>query len=329
MKARTEGFSYLRLVVLWSLFFASCLLLTACDSQKTIVHELDEKEANEIVDLLSRENIDAVKVKSLEGGAGQKLTLWNVNVPADKSKEALSILNQNGFPRRRGQTLLGIFKETGLVPSEMTEKVRFQSGLAENLASTIRKIDGVLDAEVQLSFPEEDPLNPASHLKKKVTASVYIKHSALLDDPNVHLDTKIKRYVASSVANLDYDDVTVIMDRARFGDVQLSAGSSPEAEKRYTSIWTVIVAEESASRFRLIFFSFSMLFLLFLLSMGWLFWKFYPVIKAGGGFKELWTMAPFEPGKPKEGATEEELEPIEDEAVEEEKGKAEPDMDKE
>lgn len=264
--------------------------LAGCSSQKIIVNELDEKEANEILVFLAIKGVDATKVQAASGGAGSKITLWNISVDTTQSTEAMALLNQAGLPRRRGQNLLNIFKDVGLVPSEMQEKIRYQAGLAEQIGSTIRKIDGVLDADVQVSFPEEDPLNPTA-VKQRITASVYVKHNGVLDDPNAHLVTKIRRLVSSSVPGLDFDYVTVVGDRARFGDTTLGIlGLSSEEEKQYVNIWSVVLAKESISRFRLIFFSFSILILLLLLSLMWLLWKFAQLLKASGGIKNLFTV---------------------------------------
>lgn len=279
--------------ICWLLVLTASLpIMTGCESSKTIVHDLDEKEANEIINVLASKNIDAVKEKAAEGSGGGAKTqfVWNIVVPAMDAPEAMAILNQSGLPRRRPQTLLNIFANTGLVPSEMTEKIRYQTGLAETLASVIRKMDGVLDAEVQISFPEEDPLHPGEN-KQKMTASVYVKYSPLLDDPNVHLATKVKQLVASGVPGLDYDNVTVVLDRARFANIDLAATPSRE-EKNFVNIWSVIVAQESVTKFRVIFFTFIILILLLLTLLGWLLWKLSPVVDRLGGFKSLFGLAP-------------------------------------
>lgn len=270
-------------------------LMCSCESRRTIVNGLDEKEANEILVFLSTRGIDVNKVKSSEGagGGGAKISRWDISVRDDQATEAMSLLNQIGLPRRPGQNLLGLFANVGLVPSEMQDKIRYQAGLAEQIASTIRKIDGVLDAEVQISFPEEDPLNPNAEKKGKITASVYIKHSGVLDDPNSHLITKIKRLVAASITGLDFDNVTVIGDRARFQELpngSLSKGL--EEDKMYETVWTIIVAQESLFRFRLLFFTFSLLLLSLLLAFVWVAWKLYPLLKAHGGIKELFHLHP-------------------------------------
>lgn len=286
--ARCAHFKPMRWIGHALLLSFSLFLLTSCSSEKTIVNGLDEKEANEILVFLSSKGIDASKIPSTEGGGtgGTKVFLWDVQVPADQSTMAMSLLNQSGLPRRRGQSLLNIFAAGGLVPSELQEKIRYQAGLAEQIASTIRKIDGVLDAEVQISFPEENPFTPGESTKK-ITASVYVKHSGVLDDPNSHLVPKIKRLVAASVTGLDYDNVTVIPDRARYSGTTPVSGFANEEEKQYVNIWSIILAKESVSRFRILFFSLTLLLLLLMLSLIWLGWKLYPLLRAHGGVKEL------------------------------------------
>lgn len=276
------------------LLVCTLALLCSCESRRTIVNGLDEKEANEIIVFLSTRGISASKVRSTEAATGgQKIALWDISVTEDQGTEAMSLLNQSGLPRRRGQNLLGLFANVGLVPSEMQDKIRYQAGLAEQIASTIRKIDGVLDAEVQLSFPEEDPLNPGAEKKQKITASVYIKHSGVLDDPNSHLVTKIKRLVAASITGLDFDNVTVIGDRARFTDLPSGLLSSAlEEEKQYVNVWSIVVAQTSLFRFQLIFFSFTIAILLLLLSLIWIIWKVYPLLSRHGGLRELFHIHP-------------------------------------
>lgn len=306
-----------------------CLpLLTSCESRKIIVNALDEREANEILVFLSNKGIDAVKVQSVAaagGGGAAKIVLWDISVAGDQALEAMSMLNQAGLPRRRSQNLLNIFTGAGLVPSEMEQKIRYQAGLAEQIASTIRKIDGILDAEVQISFPEEDPLNPTGEKKQKITASVYVKHNGVLDDPNSHLVTKIKRLVAASVPGLDYDYVTVIGERARFSELPVGNMSSPEEEKQYVSVWSLIIAKDSVTRFRVIFFSFTLLLLLMAVALIWMSWKLHPVLKAHGGIRELFHLKPLEGGAevPKEKGEAEKAKEEKEAEKEPEKGKEE------
>ena len=163
--------------------------------------------------------------------------------------EAMAILNQNGLPRAKGTNLLELFAKQGLMTTEKEESIRYQAGLEQQIANTIRKIDGVIEADVQLSFPEAtSALGATTTPQQKPTAAVYVKHQGILDDPNSHLVSKIKRLVASSVNGLDINDVTVISDRSRFTDVAL--GTSLEAAsfqpKEYTSIWSIVVSKSTS-----------------------------------------------------------------------------------
>ncbi|HRD55126.1 MAG TPA: type III secretion inner membrane ring lipoprotein SctJ [Parachlamydiaceae bacterium] len=298
----------------FSLFCFMLLFLASCDSEKTIVNGLDEREANEILVFLASKGIQAEKAQSKDasgGGGGGKVAVFDITVSEDMANQAMALLNQNGLPRRRSQNLLGIFSNVGLVPSAMEQQIRYQAGLAEQAASTIRKIDGILDAEVQISFPKEDPLNPDKKTGK-ITASVYVKHNGVLDDPNSHLITKIKRFVEASVTGLSFDNITVIPDRARFNELpSLNLGNAEE--KSFVNVWGLIIGKESLFSFRLLFFSFLILLLFLLLSLLWLGWKIYPILKSHGGIKELFHLEPLgikkaeeEPKKEEEKALEEE-----------------------
>lgn len=316
------GSPFLRFFQPILLLFILSGLLTSCESRRTIVNGLDEKEANEILVFLSNKGIDASKVQAAtEGGGGGKVVLWNISVESSQANEAMALLNQVGLPRRRGQNLLSIFSNVGLVPSGMQEKIRYQAGLAEQIASTIRKIDGVLDADVQISFPEEDPLNPSAS-KQKITASVYVKHSGVLDDPNAHLITRIKRLVAGSVPGLDYDNVTVIGDRARFFETPLGGFQADgEEEQTYVNVWSIILAKNSVTRFRLIFFSFTITLLILLLVLIWIIWKLIPILKKRG-VRKLFSFQPLDEEIPVIETTnkEEKVEPTKKEEETDEQG---------
>jgi len=288
------------------------LAFSGCESTKTIVNGIDEREANEILVLLASKNIEAYKIQQQTGAAGgaTKEILWDIAVNASDATTAMAILSQYGLPRRRTQNLLELFAAGGLVPSEMQQKIRYQAGLADQIASTIRKIDGVVDADVQLSFPEEDPLNPQAE-KGAATASVYVKHTGVLDDPNSHLIAKIKRLVASAVQGLSFDNVTVIPDRARIAESPL--GRTKPQEVDYVRVWSIILARESLTRFQVIFFAMSILALLLCFTTFWFAWKLYPVLQKRGGISQLFHLTPL----PDE--YEEQPEETEEEGDEEEK----------
>ncbi len=261
------------------------LVCSSCESNRVIVNKLEEKDANEILVYLSANGISATKSEAAgEGGGGSKVQLWNVSVPEYKANEAMALLNQVGLPRRRSQNLLGIFSSSSLVPSGMQEKVKYQAGLGEQLASIIRKIDGVLDAEVQISVPEEDPLNPGSN-KQPVTAAVFVQHTGILDDPNSHLSNRIKSLVSGSVPGLAYNNVTVVGDRARVNEAQFRTLS--DSDRNLVQVWSLMIAQESVGLFQTIFFSLITLLVLALFILALLIWMCYPLFKQFGSVKSF------------------------------------------
>lgn len=276
-----------------SLLFCGILfLLTSCTSQKAIVNGLDERDANEIIVFLSSKGIEAQKMQAKsEGPGGGGAVTWDIVVDGAVATEAMAVLNANGLPRKRTQKLLELFAAGGLVPSEMQEKIRYQSGLAEQIAGTIRKIDGILDADVQLSFPEEDPLNPSKTIGK-VTASVFVKHQGVLDDPNSHLVTKIRRLVASSVQGLDFENVTVIADRGRFSNAQTQEARA-KSEIELVRVWTIAVAKDSVLRFQLVFTSLLLLLVFNVLILLWFLWRMLSLIRAKGILPVIFTLQNF------------------------------------
>ena len=280
-------------ITLWKYFFVLCVFLfTGCAENQTIVNGLDERDANEIVVFLSAKGIEAqkIQVQSQEGATGGEQTvLWNIAVDPSQSIEAMSLLNQNGLPRKKGTTLLQLFAKSGLMTSDKEETIRYQAGLEEEITNIIRKIDGVLDANVQISFPSSDELLPGSE-QKKIKAAVYVKHQGIFDDPNNHLESKVKRLVAGSVDGLDFENVMVISDKARFASMQVHPDKTiisgkPKA-KEYVSIWSIIMTKNSLSRFRMIFFFFIAMIVVFGGTIGWLIYKFYPLHKAKKETKE-------------------------------------------
>ena len=260
-----------------------------------IINEVNEREANEIIVFLASKGISAEKsvAASTAPGGAEGAIKYSIAVDSGQATEAMAILNQNGLPRKKGTTLLDLFSATGLMTSDKQETIRYQAGLASQIGNMISKIDGVIEADVQISFPVESTAAYApagtQTTPKKITAAVFVKHMGILDDPNSHLITKIKRLVSGSVTGLDINDVTVISDRSRFTDLTLTPATEslePKA-KEYVSIWSIVMSKASASRFRFIFFMLIVCAIVFALGIGWILWKFYPLLKKRGGFKAL------------------------------------------
>lgn len=284
----------------YSLFLILLLTFASCEHHETVVNGLDEQEANEIVVYLASKGIPCQKQgQSSAGTGGATLMTYRILVDSHQTTDAMAILGRSGLPRKKGVDLLTLFEKQGLMSTDKEEEIRYRAGLAEEIATTIRMFDGVLDARVQIAFPpQETSLTVQEGPKGKVTASVYVKHQGILDDPNSHLMPKIKRIVAASVPSLDVNDVTVIADKARFSDISLNDVSHAlnSTTRDYMSIWSIVISNDSAGKFRLLMTFLLFLIVVFALMTAWLIWKFYPLLQQRG-FKSLIDVAPYKETK--------------------------------
>jgi len=280
------------------LFAALLFMCVGCQTQTTIVNAIPERDANEIIVLLASKGINAEKSAAAVAVGVTAEQKWNITVPSSQITDALAILNQAGLPRVKGTSLLDLFGAQGLVPSDLQDRIRYQEGLSEQLATTIRKMDGIIDANVQITFPQE------GEEEKQLTASVYVKHRGILDNPNSLTITKIKRFIASAIPGLKPEDVSVVTDRALFADISLEPLELLEEQRNFVSVWTVVIANNSITRFRLIFYAFIILLFILACALMWLIWKFWPVIKRMGGVLTLFHPHQYEPGMFMEGEEE-------------------------
>lgn len=285
------------------ILFLLSLSLTSCSKSQKIITGVTEREANIIVVFLEARGIRSNKIRVSSGSttAADQLAKFDITVKKNQAIQAMALLNQNGFPKQRYITLLQLFQASGFMTSEREENIRYQAGLAEQINNMITMIDGVIDSNVQLSFPpSETTLTGAATTgtlqeKQRITAAVYVKHQGVLDDPNNYLEDKIKRLVSGSITGLNINDVTVVSDRSRFTDIL-----PYEREDRLTSypkemvsIWSIIMNRDSALRFRILFLILISISTLLLLLLGWTIWKIYPIFKQKHGIRKLFSLKPF------------------------------------
>lgn len=284
--------------ILFSLLILFSLVGCMKKSQ-AIVSNVDEREANIIIVFLESKGITASKGEMSTAGAvggGPTTPKFNIFVDAADEVRAMSILNSNGLPRRQGVNLLQLFAAQGLMTTATEENIRYQAGLTSQITNMILMIDGVIDANVQISFPEQTSVGggAVATTPQKVTASVYVKHQGIMDDPNSHLEMKIKRLVAGSIQGLDMNDVTIVSDRSRLTDITINGermgGGKPE---EYVKIWSMVISKDSARQFRSIFVMLLLGLILLALIAGWMMWKVYPIIRTNGGIVQFFNPIPF------------------------------------
>jgi type III secretion protein J len=174
----------------------ACSLLVGCDTQ--LLANLSERDANQVLAVLLRDDIDAHKETNDAGKT------WVIKVPDRRVVQSLDLLRSNGLPQTRYANLGEMFKKDGLISTPVEERVRFVYGVSQELADTLSKMDGVITARVHIVMPQNDPL---ALINKPSSASVFVKHRA-----GFAVATQaapIKNLVAHSVEGLEYGAVSV------------------------------------------------------------------------------------------------------------------------
>ena len=181
--------------------------------QADLHHNLEEIEADEILNVLHQNGIAAQKEREV---TAQEIS-WKVTVEEVDVPRARQILIANNMPRRRELGLSGVYKEKGLIPTPDEQKARFLLALKGEIINSLQMIPGVIDADIVLNVPTDSQFADLEPVKKRPTASVVVKTR---NDPLVAqtvTEAKIQQYVANAVPNLDPNDVTVIVSRADTG----------------------------------------------------------------------------------------------------------------
>jgi type III secretion protein J len=171
--------------------------------QAELERGLDEEQANAIVVALDAHGIGATKEAEPGGGDAPSFV---VRVASDDVAPALAVMRAEGLPRQRDPGLEEVFGEGGLVPTATEERARWTAALAGELAQSIERIDGVLDARVHLALPHAAGL-ALDAPRPLARASVLVRHRG---DTPPHDESAIQRLVAGAVQDLAIEDVAVI-----------------------------------------------------------------------------------------------------------------------
>lgn len=177
---------------------------------------LSVQDTGEITAILDREGTE-YRIDQSSG----LLTVRNSDVQSVK----LVLANQ-GLPRAAsGSGFSRLYEDTALGTSQFMEQARFTRALEQELMMTIKLISGVAGARVHLSIPRQ-----SSFLRStgRASASVMLDLLAGRQLSDIQI-AGITRLVASSVAGLDTEDVSIVDQRgsllSRSADSDFSASS--------------------------------------------------------------------------------------------------------
>jgi type III secretion protein J len=185
------------------------LSVSACGVD-AVVHNVDEREANHVVEILADGNISATKLMVDTG----RSVSFTISVPSGSRVEATKLLNRNQLPRRPESGYLEIFKDGGLIPTAGEERAKQLAAIEGEIEKQLHLIDGILDSQVQLVIPEETALRTAQDVRAPTTASVTIKYLPGLGGAKPLSEPQVQAVVAAGVERLTPDNVVVVMTPA-------------------------------------------------------------------------------------------------------------------
>ena len=258
---------------------ALMLMLTAC-RDIAIVHDLDERDANGILVVLSKHGIAAQKEK-VEKNQEVK---WSVTVSPANEIPAQNILLANNLPKVRHGGLSGICKDAGLILTPKTEKCREILAYKGEIINSLESIPGVVSADVVLNIPDKEEFADPNAAVPHPTASVTVEYLKEANKQTPLTEAKVQEFVSNSVSGLDSRDVAVIISYLESGvpledkpddkaanpgtvalattaDSVVATGVAGEDAPELTAVGGLKMDEASAKKFKLVTIVFLLLFL--------------------------------------------------------------------
>jgi len=185
---------------------------TAC-APETIIHDIGEREANTILELLADHDIQANKLMKSDG----RTTKFDVLVNSDKAMSSIRLLNQYELPRRADKGYADVFGEGGLIPTSSEEKAKELAALEGEIQKQLKLVDGILDTEVNLVIPENNPLRNNEEQQPTPTASLTIRYLPGKGGSKPITEQQVQVLVSAAVENLSADKVFPLMTPVTIG----------------------------------------------------------------------------------------------------------------
>lgn len=186
-----------------------CLLLAAC-GREGLLQALDQGQANEVLAVLYRHNIDATKRDNGKNG-------YSIEVDKPDFAAAVDILKAYDLPSRKTVQIADMFPADSLVTSPRAEKARLYSGIEQRLEQSLLTMAGVVTARVHVSYDMD--AGEGGRKAQPIHLSALASYEGEVDSPTLIND--IKRFLKNSFAEVEYDNISVVLSRR--GELQHEA----------------------------------------------------------------------------------------------------------
>lgn len=181
------------------ILLAFALAVSGC-REDALLSELDQNQANEVVALLQKHNIDASKKSIAKSG-------YSVYVDKGDFSTAVDMITIYNLPSKPRIEIEKMFPADALISSPRAEIARIYSAIEQRLEQTLNQLNGVITSRVHVSYDINN---------SEVDNKIKPMHVAVLlrfNTGNKQAETLIAdatRLVKNSFTNIEYENISVI-----------------------------------------------------------------------------------------------------------------------
>jgi len=182
---------------------ATLLLISGC-KEEALLNGLNQNQANEVVALLQKNNIEARKRNIAKSG-------YSVYVGLRDFSAAVDLTTIYNLPSKPRVEIAEMFPSDALISSPRAEVARIYSAIEQRLEQTLNQISGVVSSRVHVSY---DISNTDAEKKgKPMHVAVLLRYDTANNAP-ANLIADATRLLKNSFSNVDYDNISVVMTPA-------------------------------------------------------------------------------------------------------------------
>ncbi len=211
----------------YGLFALVILMLTGCKQQE-LLKGLEQRQANEVLALLQRNHIQAVKKDLAKEG-------YEISVSPEDFSASVELLRIYNLPSGPRIEIAQMFPADSLISSPLAEMARLYSAIEQRLEQSLMALEGVTSAQVHVSYSFDTGNNGRKKEPEHVAA--LINYDRDLDSSLMISD--IKRLLKNSFNNLSYENISVVLSRSPVRPLLPVAHTEPVENGWLTYGWMI------------------------------------------------------------------------------------------
>ena len=216
------------------LIIAAVFFLTGC-RQEALLTGLDQVQANEVVALLQKNNISAIKTDQAKAG-------YSVSVSPADFATAVDLMTTYNLPSKARVEIAQMFPADALISSPRAEVARIYSAIEQRLEQTLGQLEGVISSRVHVSYDMSN--TDAQKNLQPVHISALLSIQAVASETNLIADAK--KLLKNSFSKVDYENISVVLTPVS-KTLQFQPSAVEHGGKGIVNGWLMLVAVSAVS----------------------------------------------------------------------------------